>query len=125
MIRAAFLFFAVALQQKLLLQASSQRQLSIQLSFRSVEKFRIPSFKSQAKSQFATNQERDAHAPPLFKMIDEKISVSSRASAAKAARPAALFFVKPTSTSRKNKRLSLASFRQIFARIRKSFLLNA
>src|SRR5207253_4927377 len=62
---------------------------------------------------------------PLFEMIDAKIRVNSRASAASASRLATLFFVRPVSTNRKNKRLSLASFRQIFARIRKSFLLKA
>ena len=58
-------------------------------------------------------------------MIDAKIKVNSRASLASASRLATLFFVRPVSTNRKNKRLSLASFRQIFARIRKSFLLKA
>jgi hypothetical protein len=58
-------------------------------------------------------------------MIEEKISVSSRASAANASRLAALFFDKPESINRKKRRLSLASFRQIFARIKKSFLLKA
>ena len=55
----------------------------------------------------------------------EKISVSSRASFANASRFARLFLLKPASISRKNSRLSLASFRQIFTRIRKSFLLSA
>src|SRR5205814_7976055 len=36
-----------------------------------------------------------------------------------------IVFVRPVSTNRRNSRLSLASLRQIFARIRKSFLLKA
>ena len=58
-------------------------------------------------------------------MIDEKIKVSSRASFINASRTAMLRCVKPISSNRKNRRLSFASFRQIFARIRKSFLLKA
>ena len=57
-------------------------------------------------------------------MIEEKISVSSRASAANAPRLAALFLDTPESINRKKSRLSFASFRQIFTRIKKSFLLN-
>ena len=59
----------------------------------------------------------------LFEMIDEKISTNSRPSAINASRP--LPFVDPVSTNRRNNRLSFASFRQIFTRIRKSFLLSA
>ena len=58
-------------------------------------------------------------------MIAEKISVSSRASFAKSSRQLAVFFATPTSSSRKKRRLSFASFLQIFTRIRKSFLLSA
>ena len=61
----------------------------------------------------------------LFAIIEEKISVNSRASAASWSRADKMVFVKPISRSRKNKRLSFASFRQIFTRIRKSFLLKA
>ena len=57
--------------------------------------------------------------------MEEKIRVNSRASVANRSRIASVDFVSPTSISRRNKRLSLASFRQIFTRIRKSFLLNA
>src|SRR5712691_8178376 len=88
-------------------------------------KFQIPVPKSQANSQFAISQKSCAHDPLLFEMMAEKISSSSRASAANASRLTILFFVKPASTRRKNKRLSLASFRQILVRIRKSFLLKA
>src|SRR5437899_8472647 len=49
------------------------------------------------------------------------MSVSSRASEASASRSAPLFLVNPVSINRKNKRLSFASLRQIFTRIRKSF----
>ncbi len=62
---------------------------------------------------------------PFFEIIDEKISVSSRASAANVSRAATLFLDKPASTNRKNRRLSFASLRQIFTRMRKSFLLRA
>ena len=55
----------------------------------------------------------------------EKISVSSRASVANTSRFVTLPLLSPASIKRKNKRLSFASFRQIFARIRKSFLLRA
>jgi len=58
-------------------------------------------------------------------MIAEKISVSSRASFARPSRESAVFFAAPASTSRKKRRLSFASFLQIFTRIRKSFLLRA
>src|SRR5207244_5694638 len=61
----------------------------------------------------------------LFEIIDEKIKVSSRASVAKVSLVITLLFTKPESTSRKKSRLSFASFRQIFTRIRKSFLLRA
>lgn len=58
-------------------------------------------------------------------MIDEKINTSSRASAARPSLAATLPFIRPTSIKRRNRRLSFASFRQIFARTRKSFLLKA
>jgi hypothetical protein len=88
------------------------------------QKFQIPNPKLQAK--FQSRQIKKEHHDPLdFEMMADKISVSSRASAASASRLATLFFVKPASTNRKNKRLSFASFRQIFVRIRKSFLLSA
>src|SRR5205807_5920534 len=48
-----------------------------------------------------------------------------RASAASSSRAAKVALVNPASTNRKNNRLSFASLRQIFTRIRKSFLLNA
>src|SRR5205814_2571106 len=86
-------------------------------------KFQIPIPKSQGKFNRQIQKRQRCH--PLFEIIDEKIKVNSRASAARASRLAALFFAEPTSTNRKNKRLSFASFRQIFARIRKSFLLSA
>src|SRR5436190_3573832 len=81
-------------------------------------------FPNPRQNSIAKSQKRQ-RCHPLFEMIDAKIKVNSRASAARASRLAALFFVMPTSTNRKNKRLSFASFRQIFARIRKSFLLSA
>jgi hypothetical protein len=49
--------------------------------------------------------------------MEEKINVSSRASAANLSWLARVAFVNPTSTNRKNNRLSFASFRQIFNRI--------
>jgi hypothetical protein len=58
-------------------------------------------------------------------MMAEKISVSSRASAANASRQPTVSFLRPVSVSRKNSLLSFASFLQIFTRMRKSFLLNA
>ena len=51
--------------------------------------------------------------------------MSSRASFAKPSRQLAVFFATPASSSRKKRRLSFASFLQIFTRIRKSFLLRA
>src|SRR5207247_1283187 len=54
-----------------------------------------------------------------------KIKVNSRASVANVSRLATLFFATPASSNRKNSLLSLASFRQIFTRIKKSFLLKA
>src|SRR5206468_11246723 len=61
----------------------------------------------------------------LFEIIDEKIKVNSRASVASVSRATVLLLVNPASTSRRNSRLSFASLRQIFTRIRKSFLLSA
>src|SRR5438876_11988064 len=58
-------------------------------------------------------------------MIDEKIKVNSRASAPKLSRAATLFLDNPASTNREKRRLSFASLRQIFRRMRKSFLLRA
>src|SRR6202047_3965779 len=58
-------------------------------------------------------------------MIAEKISVNSRASAANASRRFTFSLLRPVSLNRKNSLLSFASFRQIFTRIRKSFLLKA
>jgi hypothetical protein len=84
----------------------------------------IPTPKSQAK--FNTQAQKEcSHDPPFFEMIDEKMRVSSRASEASASRSVPLFLVNPVSINRKNKRLSFASLRQIFRRIRKSFLLRA
>src|SRR5438445_939012 len=87
----------------------------------------IPNPNSQipGKVSIPNKSKRRNHVPPLFEMIEEKIKVSSRASDANASQLAILFFVRPVSTNRKNMRLSFASFRQIFARIKKSFLLNA
>src|SRR5437870_1875345 len=87
------------------------------------EKFQIPIPKSQGKFNRQIPKKTDHHL--LFEIIDEKIKVNSHPSAASASRVAILLFVKPVSTNRRNKRLSLASFRQIFTRIRKSFLLSA
>src|SRR5947208_7671695 len=87
--------------------------------------FEAPNPKSQAKFQLPKLKKKCAHDPPFFEIIDEKISVSSRASEASASRSAPLFLVNPESISCKNKRLSFASLRQIFTRIRKSFLLSA
>lgn len=56
-------------------------------------------------------------------MMAEKIKVSSRASPERASRCVARS--EPGSTSLRKRRLSLASFRQIFTRIKNSFLLNA
>jgi len=86
-------------------------------------KFQIPIPKSQGKFNRQIPKKTDHH--PLFEIVDEKIKVNSHPSAASASRVAILLFVKPVSTNRRNKRLSLASFRQIFTRIRKSFLLKA
>ena len=47
--------------------------------------------------------------------------MSSRASATNASRLSMLWLVGPASTNRRNKRLSFASLRQIFTRMRKSF----
>ncbi|HTL78993.1 MAG TPA: hypothetical protein VL136_06240, partial [Candidatus Babeliales bacterium] len=65
------------------------------------------------------------HNPTDFEIIAEKISVSSRASFANLSRELAASFAKPASINRKKRRLSFASFLQIFTRIRKSFLLSA
>src|ERR1700730_19363254 len=87
----------------------------------------VPNPNSQAPGKISIRNEskRDAHELLLFEMMAEKINVSSRASAARISRFMMLLFVKPASTKRKNKRLSFASFRQIFARIKTSFLLRA
>src|SRR5437016_5731396 len=82
--------------------------------------FQFPNPRQISNSQIQKKQCRY----PLFGIIDEKISVSSRASAASLSRAATLPFVNPASTNRKNRRRSFASLRQIFARIRKSFLLS-
>jgi hypothetical protein len=58
-------------------------------------------------------------------MIDEKMSTNSRASAINASRSPTLPFPDPVSINLRNNRHSFASFRQIFTRIRKSFLLSA
>src|SRR5438477_1986474 len=88
--------------------------------------FKAPNPKPQIPSKIpsAKAQKKCAHDPPFFEIIDEKMSVSSRASEASASRSAPLFLVNPVSINRKNKRLSFASLRQIFTRIRKSFLLE-
>ena len=62
---------------------------------------------------------------PLLEMIGEKIKVNSRASVPKLSRAATLFLDNPASTNREKRRLSFASLRQIFRRMRKSFLLRA
>src|SRR5437763_11108492 len=89
----------------------------------SFRKFQIPIPKSQGKFNSQIPKRRTSH--PLFEIIDEKIRVNSRASDAKVSPAARLFLDKPVSTNRKNRRLSLGSFRQIFTRIRKSFLPRA
>ena len=61
----------------------------------------------------------------LFEMIEEKMSTSSRASAARLSRAVELLLLVPASISRRNSRLSFASLRQIFTRSKKSFLLSA
>src|SRR5438309_5167949 len=61
----------------------------------------------------------------LFEMIAEKINANSQASSANLSRADAVLCDEPASIKRKNNRLSLASLRQIFTRMRKSFLLNA
>src|SRR4029077_19541355 len=81
-----------------------------------------PNFQIPGKVQSSSQKES---AYPLFEIIDEKIRVNSRASAANVSRAVALFFAKPASINRKNSRLSFASFRQIFTCIRKSLLLRA
>src|SRR5438067_4512749 len=87
--------------------------------------FEAPNPKPQAKFQLPKLKKKCAHDPPFFEIIDEKISVSSPASEASASRSVPLFLVNPVSINLKNKRLSFASLRQIFTRIRKSFLLSA
>src|SRR5436309_10459776 len=87
----------------------------------SIRKFQIPIPKSQGKFNSQIPKRRTCH--PLFEIIDEKIRVNSRASDAKVSPAARLFLDKPVSTNRKNRRLS--SLRQIFTRMRKSFLLRA
>src|SRR6202030_1400880 len=89
------------------------------------EKFQVPIPKHQGKFQPKQIKKRRHHEPLDFEMIDEKISVSSRASAANTSRGAALALLRPVSISRRKSLLSFASFRQIFTRIRKSFLLKA
>src|SRR5438045_9092207 len=89
----------------------------------SFRKFQIPIPKSQGKFNRQIPKRRTSH--PLFEIIDEKIRVSSRASDANVSRAERLFLDKPASTNRKNRRLSFDSLRQIFTRMRKSFLLIA
>src|SRR5687768_1208967 len=86
------------------------------------EKSQIPMPKSQVNSKTPNREKRD-HDPLLFEMMVEKIKVNSCASRASASRLS--MFAGPVSIDRRNRRLSLASLRQIFARIRKSFLLSA
>src|SRR6266478_281348 len=81
-----------------------------------------PNFQIPGKSQLS-NSKKSNHW--LFEIIEEKIRVNSRASAASRSRAASVAFSKPTSINRRNKRLSFASLRQIFTRITKSFLLQA
>src|SRR4030095_7249638 len=88
-------------------------------------KSQIPGSKSQAKSQTNKVRKPRTHEPPVFEIMDEKISVSSRASFSKASREFADSSVDPPSVKRKKSRLSFASFLQIFTRIKKSFLLSA
>src|SRR5438874_11016591 len=87
------------------------------------QKFQIPIPKSQAT--FNRQVLKKTALLSALSIIDAKINVNSRASAASPSRVAILLFVRPVSTNRRNSRLSLASLQQIFARIRKSFLLNA
>ena len=61
----------------------------------------------------------------VFEMIAEKININSRASSANLSQADAVLGDEPASIKRKNNRLSFASLRQIFTRMRKSFLLNA
>src|SRR4029077_5772541 len=83
-----------------------------------------PKFQIPGKSQLSKVKIRACdHA--LFEIIEEKISVSSRAPATSLSRADAVVCDKPASTRRKNNRLSFASLRQIFTRMRKSFLLSA
>src|SRR5206468_10509245 len=89
----------------------------------SFRKLQIPIRKSQGKFNRQIPKRRTSH--PLFEIIDEKIRVSSRASDANVSRAERLFLDKPASTNRKNRRLSFDSLRQIFTRMRKSFLLKA
>src|SRR5882724_5462261 len=85
-------------------------------------KFQIQIPKSQVNLKLSRSKKSNYS---LFEIIEEKIRVNSRASAASSSRAAKVVLVNPASTNRKNKRLSLASLRQIFTRIRKSFLLKA
>jgi hypothetical protein len=87
------------------------------------QKLQIPIPKSQEKFNRQILKRAGDHR--LFEIIDEKIRVNSRASAANVSRAATLLFAKPASTNRKNRRLSFDSLRQIFTRMRKSFLLRA
>src|SRR5882724_7799810 len=82
----------------------------------------IPNSQFPNKSQIGNPKKSNFS---IFEIIEEKISVSSRACSASLSRAATVVLVKPMSINRKNNRLSLASLRQIFTRIRKSFLLNA
>src|SRR6266581_5155092 len=85
-------------------------------------KFQIPIPKSQINLKLSRSKKSNYS---LFEIIEEKIKVNSRASAASSSRVPKVVLVNPASTNRKNNRLSFASLRQIFTRIRKSFLLNA
>jgi hypothetical protein len=75
---------------------------------RSIKKLQIPIPKSQSKFN---HQKKESVCYPLFEIIDEKIRVSSRASATNASRLSMLWLVGPASTNRRNKRLSFASLR--------------
>src|SRR5206468_10488867 len=85
----------------------------------------IPIPNSQFPNKLQLPNSKTSRDYSLFEIIEEKISVNSRASAASLPRAATVAFVKPASSNRKNKRLSFASLRHIFTRITKSFLLNA
>src|SRR5213592_3565130 len=84
-------------------------------------KLQIPIPKSQVNLNFQIQKSNHS----FLETIEEKISVNSRASPANSSRVPSVAFVEPASTSHKNNRLSFASFRQIFTRIKKSFLLKA